>query len=155
MLGQSVIFSIWKLICMFFFFFFKQKTAYEIKCDWSSDVCSSDLFEDVEPPWVVKARGHVVGDDVQDKAHAVCAYRIAQFVELFDGADFRIELCRVRDVVSMHAARPGLQDRRSVKIADSQLMKIIDDSTCIREAKLPVELQPVCRYRNPHAAFCN
>ena len=28
----------------YFFFFFKQKTAYEIKeCDWSSDVCSSDL----------------------------------------------------------------------------------------------------------------
>ncbi len=32
----------------FFFFFFKQKTAYEIyQCDWSSDVCSSDL--DVAP----------------------------------------------------------------------------------------------------------
>ena len=30
---------------VFFFFFFKQKTAYEIKeCDWSSDVCSSDLW---------------------------------------------------------------------------------------------------------------
>ena len=29
---------------MFVFFFFKQKTAYEIyQCDWSSDVCSSDL----------------------------------------------------------------------------------------------------------------
>ena len=28
-----------------FVFFFKQKTAYEIyQCDWSSDVCSSDLF---------------------------------------------------------------------------------------------------------------
>ena len=28
----------------FLFFFFKQKTAYEIyQCDWSSDVCSSDL----------------------------------------------------------------------------------------------------------------
>ena len=27
------------------FFFFKQKTAYEIyQCDWSSDVCSSDLL---------------------------------------------------------------------------------------------------------------
>ena len=25
--------------------FFKQKTAYEIQsCDWSSDVCSSDLY---------------------------------------------------------------------------------------------------------------
>ena len=37
------------LLCVMscvFFFFFKQKTAYEIKeCDWSSDVCSSDLLE--------------------------------------------------------------------------------------------------------------
>ena len=31
------------MVC-FFFFFFKQKTAYEIGTgDWSSDVCSSDL----------------------------------------------------------------------------------------------------------------
>ena len=30
--------------CVGVFFFFKQKTAYEIyQCDWSSDVCSSDL----------------------------------------------------------------------------------------------------------------
>src|SRR3546814_8622175 len=37
-------------MCLFmlvfvFFFFFKQKTAYEMRIsDWSSDVCSSDLF---------------------------------------------------------------------------------------------------------------
>src|SRR3546814_4724730 len=32
------------LSCVFFFFFFKQKTAYEMRIsDWSSDVCSSDL----------------------------------------------------------------------------------------------------------------
>src|SRR3546814_9724518 len=32
------------MICMFMFFFFKQKTAYEMRIsDWSSDVCSSDL----------------------------------------------------------------------------------------------------------------
>src|SRR5213595_522312 len=31
-------------LCSFIFFFFKQKTAYEItEGDWSSDVCSSDL----------------------------------------------------------------------------------------------------------------
>src|SRR5213596_2204879 len=31
-------------------FFFKQKTAYEIRpCDWSSDVCSSDLTSGVDP----------------------------------------------------------------------------------------------------------
>src|SRR3546814_5011716 len=32
------------------FFFFKQKTAYEMRIsDWSSDVCSSDLKIDVDP----------------------------------------------------------------------------------------------------------
>src|SRR3546814_17232431 len=32
---------------MCFFFFFKQKTAYEMRIsDWSSDVCSSDLLVD-------------------------------------------------------------------------------------------------------------
>src|SRR5210317_597710 len=32
-----------RLCCHDCFFFFKQKTAYEIsECDWSSDVCSSD-----------------------------------------------------------------------------------------------------------------
>ena len=35
--------------CVLLFFFFKQKTAYEIyQCDWSSDVCSSDLLLDLE-----------------------------------------------------------------------------------------------------------
>src|SRR3546814_6199331 len=33
------------LWCVRFCFFFKQKTAYEMRIsDWSSDVCSSDLF---------------------------------------------------------------------------------------------------------------
>src|SRR3546814_7550115 len=32
------------MISLLFFFFFKQKTAYEMRIsDWSSDVCSSDL----------------------------------------------------------------------------------------------------------------
>src|SRR5213075_2792414 len=38
----------WFFFC--FFFFFKQKTAYEItRRDWSSDVCSSDLFSEATP----------------------------------------------------------------------------------------------------------
>src|SRR3546814_10369158 len=33
-----------RVLSVFFFFFFKQKTAYEMRIsDWSSDVCSSDL----------------------------------------------------------------------------------------------------------------
>ena len=36
--------SIVRICLLCFFFFFKQKTAYEIsECDWRSDVCASDL----------------------------------------------------------------------------------------------------------------
>src|SRR3546814_10266406 len=35
------------ILFLLFIFFFKQKTAYEMRiCDWSSDVCSSDLSRD-------------------------------------------------------------------------------------------------------------
>src|SRR3546814_11362623 len=53
-------------VCVFdvcFFFFFKQKTAYEMRIsDWSSDVCSSDL-EVVEHPQ--HAERDREGDDVR------------------------------------------------------------------------------------------
>src|SRR3546814_8859015 len=36
-----------------FFFFFKQKTAYEMRIsDWSSDVCSSDLTVEELTEWI-------------------------------------------------------------------------------------------------------
>ena len=45
---------------MVFFFFFKQKTAYEIGTgDWSSDVCSSDLTMDTMLHHVVTNSFHV------------------------------------------------------------------------------------------------
>src|SRR5213596_3883631 len=40
------------------FFFFKQKTAYEIRpCDWSSDVCSSDLHGAAGPRRIRRTLG--------------------------------------------------------------------------------------------------
>src|SRR3546814_6068440 len=40
-----------------FFFFFKQKTAYEMRIsDWSSDVCSSDLRWQPALPWRKRSR---------------------------------------------------------------------------------------------------
>src|SRR3546814_10643591 len=39
--------SFFLVFCSVFFFFFKRKTAYEVRIsDWSSDVCSSDLTAD-------------------------------------------------------------------------------------------------------------
>ena len=48
--------------CLLVVFFFKQKTAYEIKeCDWSSDVCSSDLLAAAMLDEIFAAAG-IVGD---------------------------------------------------------------------------------------------
>src|ERR1051326_1868315 len=56
----------WIVVCVIVvLFFFKQKTAYEIKeCDWSSDVCSSDL-----PLYVEMAVGSL-GETVEVQALA-------------------------------------------------------------------------------------
>src|SRR3546814_6541710 len=45
------------LLVMLLFFFFKQKTAYEMRIsDWSSDVCSSDLPDAVRQEFVRATR---------------------------------------------------------------------------------------------------
>src|SRR3546814_14695131 len=48
-------------LMVFIFFFFKQKTAYEMRIsDWSSDVCSSDLIE------IVPELGRRAAEDLKD-----------------------------------------------------------------------------------------
>src|SRR3546814_1411786 len=71
------------LVCLFFFF--KQKTAYEMRIsDWSSDVCSSDLIQnsldavslyldgkDADPPASIETEGEL----------AALAYPLRQMVK--------------------------------------------------------------------------
>src|SRR3546814_7684941 len=46
------VFCLFYLCFVFCFFFFKQKTAYEMRIsDWSSDVCSSDLESGRADTW--------------------------------------------------------------------------------------------------------
>src|SRR3546814_2222243 len=53
-------------ICVLLFFFFKQKTAYEMRIsDWSSDVCSSDLGLTL---WLMRRRLHFRWQPAQIKA---------------------------------------------------------------------------------------
>src|SRR3546814_9814271 len=67
------------LVC--WFFFFKQKTAYEMRIsDWSSDVCSSDL---------IFAGGGLA--ETVDHGH-VPAQRAAQQGKLRHGAGFGLQL---------------------------------------------------------------
>src|SRR3546814_4899066 len=52
------------------FFFFKQKTAYEMRIsDWSSDVCSSDLLQDRQRLLEAKSSlGLIVGEILHEGA---------------------------------------------------------------------------------------
>src|SRR3546814_2717189 len=56
---------VYALVITIFFFFFKQKTAYEMRIsDWSSDVCSSDLKRQTLP--LVFASPHSGSDYTAD-----------------------------------------------------------------------------------------
>src|SRR3546814_7408683 len=76
--------------CSFYFFFFKQKTAYEMRIsDWSSDVCSSDLHRrarrQVRRSREDLRRQERSGADRSRSAHvqigrASCRERVCQYV---------------------------------------------------------------------------
>src|SRR3546814_7304461 len=80
--------------CRLIVFFFKQKTAYEMRIsDWSSDVSSSDLAvlddscDDLDKPWIVVLGGHRTGAELfeQDEGilqigRASCRARVCQYV---------------------------------------------------------------------------
>src|SRR3546814_6273739 len=74
------------------FFFFKQKTAYEMRIsDWSSDVCSSDLIAVTDivivPSILLPPEGWVTGRHPELVAwlqigRASCRERVCQYVQI-------------------------------------------------------------------------
>src|SRR3546814_7803188 len=93
---------------MTIFFFFKQKTAYEMRIsDWSSDVCSSDLKLD---------RHHVLEEEVLDGLVEAIDRQRADAREIPFGGD--VELIRDRWFQIRIAAGGGelkrVADRKSV-----------------------------------------
>src|SRR3546814_20646867 len=94
-------------------FFFKQKTAYEVRIsDWSSDVCSSDLIEFV--PVVARAavtpveRARVV--DVQAVVRPAADHAGVRFAHRVVG-DHRLAVAVAPGDVAPHV-HPGLPRRR-------------------------------------------
>src|SRR3546814_8962532 len=96
------------------FFFFKQKTAYDMRIsDWSSDVCSSDLFMRVADDILADVD---LFEAVLVHEHQIVALGIEELeilgveAHLFDrvgAAKTVVELAPVDQVL-------GLEDRRSV-----------------------------------------
>src|SRR3546814_4359108 len=91
------------LCCFVFFFFFKQKTAYEMRIsDWSSDVCSSDLHL----PGTI---GGGVGDDVADGRGL---YGLIAVIADRDDVDARVAgIVVVQHIAYRHRLIAGLGER--------------------------------------------
>src|SRR3546814_8897928 len=106
-----------------FFFFYKQKMAYEMRIsDWSSDVCSSDLarfvVEDVMRDAQPVAHRARVADVAARAARARAAHRLAVVVELERHPD-RLRAARVRERGhhrAVDAARHGDDDAAASRI---------------------------------------
>src|SRR3546814_5845796 len=98
-------------MCMVsFFFFFKQKTAYEMRIsDWSSDVCSSDLLD-----WELSTLGHPLADFAYN---AVMYHMPPHIVAGLGGADLAaLNIPSEADYIAAYCARTGRAsiDRKSV-----------------------------------------
>src|SRR3546814_9083270 len=96
-------------VCIVVFFFFKQKTAYEMRSsDWSSDVCSSDLqrYRNDSPDWL---EGRYLLPLPEDAAVDALKLRIGERV--IEGEVREKEQARA---LYAKATANGQQDRKSV-----------------------------------------
>src|SRR3546814_1655172 len=81
-----------------FFFFFKQKTAYEMRIsDWSSDVCSSDLPRRAQPGRAspdAAAQGSGGGHPARDTHRRGLCRRLAGLQNQIGRASCRARVCQ-------------------------------------------------------------
>src|SRR3546814_9537295 len=112
-------------VCLFFLFFFKQKTAVEMRIsDWSSDVCSSDLIVAVSARDRHKDRGIDLSPYrwEDDMGALVAADDVDVVVEMVGGADgpaltlARQTLAAGKALVT---ANKAMLDRKSTRLNSS------------------------------------
>src|SRR3546814_2825815 len=99
-----------------FFFFFKQKTAYEMRIsDWSSDVCSSDLF------WLLyySFRNDAGGGLTLDNFVALVAdptLARAYGIAIGMAAGVGLLSCLIATPVALLVSRTDLPGRRTIRV---------------------------------------
>src|SRR3546814_4792328 len=111
------------------FFFFKQKTAYELRIsDWSSDVCSSDLFDEFGFRQEDAAEHYLAVVAVAETVVPARAYRqLAEPQFRARCAEQRVEadddmariVAALQAEAEIDAAEPMFRDRKSTRLNSS------------------------------------
>src|SRR3546814_3849214 len=91
-----LIISLFSGVCSIFFFFFKQKTAYEMRIsDWSSDVCSSDLHVNFKGGRLTNVEiDMLLANDIADKIAEISDWPAWQAVKEIGRASCRERVCQ-------------------------------------------------------------
>ncbi len=99
-------------------------------------------FQQVQPPRVVgTADRHVVGHDIENQAHTVLAQGLDQAQQGRFAAQFRIDDRRVDNVIAVHRAGTGFEQRRRVDVADTQAGEVGHQWHGVVEGEILMELQ--------------
>src|SRR3546814_5317837 len=132
------------MLCSFLFFFFKQKTAYEMRIsDWSSDVCSSDLVNVQQAtPANVGYRGYPKATCISVN-NVVCHGIPNEAKVLKDGDILNIDVTVIKDgwhgdtSRMYYAGEPSVMARRSEEHTSElqSLMRISYAVFCLKKKK--------------------
>src|SRR3546814_16159513 len=108
------------------FFFFKQKTAYELRIsDWSSDVCSSDLIDCTFP---VGGDASTLRDAIarvrREAEDAVRAGRSELFLSDNTIGEDRVGMAMVLAAAAVHThlVRKGLRSYASINVRPAEVL---------------------------------
>src|SRR3546814_3719052 len=130
------------IVCSWFFFF-KQKTAYEMRIsDWSSDVCSSDLLQFSHGRWHRR--------DSQSAPFEVVARKLLQvvFADLQPLDQPGVRVAHTLDLLALDAEYAG-DDRIAAFL---RYEEIGHDGVLLRSEEHTSELQSLMR--SSYAVFC-
>ncbi len=102
------------------------------------------MFQHIQPPGIVTAQHtHVVRYDIQHEAHAVRCQGVGKTQEILWTANFLIQRIMIDNVVTVRAAFAGLEDRRSIAMADPETGQIRKNGCGIIEGEVLVKLQTI------------
>src|SRR3546814_3679074 len=139
-------------MCWSCFFFFKQKTAYEMRMsDWSSDVCSSDLDLDAAahddvlaaPDEAIEARQIAIAGDLEQVAGPVAPPLVERRFRHLGLAIIAEEDAGPRDT---HLARPLRSEEHTSEL--QSLMRISYAVFCLK--KKHIQHTPPTSRTNQH-----
>src|SRR3546814_10131950 len=135
--------------------FFKQKTAYEMRSsDWSSDVCSSDLFIDPAAARVAAVKDDLVVPALLLPAHCRKRDAVGKFFEddLLHALKLALLVGREMIKVGAHCFHPVIGCAGWQAPSGASMVTTAGNATTMRSEEHTSELQSLMRIS--YAVFC-